>query len=476
MTTRAASRPPAAGPLAILVALVIVAMAQGALWAIVTPPLNGPDEEAHVAYAQYLAETGKRPQADDGTGSLSTQLSTFVSAIGAQAVVQHPEGRIDWPAGSSARSEAASGLPADDGSGPNAAASYPPLYYVATAAAYLVSPDRSITGRLLSMRMVGVALFGVTVALAWMLAAILLAGTWPRVVAAGMVALQPKLGFTAGVVNPDILLIALTSAFLVASALIVRSGVTWQRCAGVVAIVAAAALTHPRGLFLVVPLAFVAWFACWQLVAGREAARRAVGAAGIAGVALFAFLVAALAVRWGDSGPASDIREFGSYIWQFYFPRLDVMTPFGPPYGYRQVFIETFFSTFGQLDVSPSIRFADFVQLAAFIGLVALYTTVVARWRTVVGAWPVVALLALTVGALLLLLHLVGFRELQTGGDPIITGRYLLCAVSIYGLAVAWVLSSLPRRAGPMVAAPILTGSALLSIAGIGLTALRFYG
>ena len=461
----------------LLIALVIVALAQGVAWSIVTPPHNGPDEEAHAAYAQYLAETGGRPIADGGEGSLSGELANFSTGIGARAVVRHPEAVIDWPAGKSALNSAA-GLPdssSGDGSGPNAAAGYPPLYYAAAAGAYLLTPDRSLGGRLLAMRIVGVALFGVTVALAWMLAAAVLSGLWTRVVAAGMVALQPKLGFMAGVVNPDILLVALTSGFLVSGALIIRRGLTWPRALAAVATVAAAALTHPRGLYLFVPLVFLAWFAAWRGVAGREEARRVLAAVGALGAATVGALALFLAARWGDAGPASDVREFGSYLWQFYLPRLDVLTPFGPPYGYRQVFIETFFSSFGQLDVSPSIRFVDLTQAAVFIGLVALYTTVIARWRVVTANWPLVTFLAGTVGSLLLLLHLVGFRELQAGGDPIITGRYLLCAVAVYGLATAWVLGSLPRRAGPVVAAPILMTSALMTIGGIGLTALRFY-
>jgi hypothetical protein len=199
--------------------------------------------------------------------------------------------------------------------------------------------------------------------------------------------------------------------------------------------------------------------------------------AGIAGLGAFAAAVVAQVVRWGDGTPVGDIREFGSYVWQFYFPRIEVLQQFGPEYGYRQVFIETYFSTFGQIDISPSLRFVDLVQVAVFVLLVLLFATVVARWDVIRRAWPETWLLASTFLSLLLLLHLVAFRYLQgTGTDPIITGRYLLCAVAIYAVTGAWVLSSLPRRAGPVVAAPLLMISALMTIGGIGLTALRFYG
>jgi hypothetical protein len=110
------------------------------------------------------------------------------------------------------------------------------------------------------------------------------------------------------------------------------------------------------------------------------------------------------------------------------------------------------------------------------IGLAALYTTVVARWTLVRDNWPTVVLLGGTFLSLLLLLHLAAFRELQGAGDPIITGRYLLCAVSLYGIAAAWVCSSLPKRAGPFIAAPLLAISAVLIVSGVGIAALRFYG
>jgi hypothetical protein len=464
----------------ILAMLVTVALAQGAVWAIVTPPLSGPDEHAHAAYAAFLAVTGDRPSQSPPRGSQSPELATLVSGLGPRSITGHPEGRIDWPA-SAATERALEQLPpgADTNtSGVNATASYPPLYYGLAAGAYLATPGGNIADRLLAMRAVGVLLFGLTVIFTWLLAGVVLAGLWPRALAAGLVALQPKLGFISGVINPDIMLITLTTGFLLAGALIIRRGLTRWRAAAIVATTIAAAFTHPRGLFLAAPLVFVFWFAARETVRreGGKAAHRAVRVAGGALVLAAIALIAALAVRWGNGGPVSDIREFASYIWQFYLPRPTFLQPFGPPYGYRQAFIETYFSVFGQIDTFPSAGFVDLLQAGAMIGLAALYTTVVARWTLVRDNWPTVVLLGGTFLSLLLLLHLAAFRELQGAGDPIITGRYILCAVSIYGIAIAWVCSSLPKRAGPFVAAPLLAISTVLIVSGVGITALRFYG
>lgn len=464
----------------LLAALIFVALAQGALWAVLTPPLNGPDEESHVPYAQYLAETGKRPNLSSGTGSLSPELASLVGGLGASSLIGNPTGRIDWPASSGVNRALAKLPPGSSrtGSGPNAAANYPPLYYGVVAIAYRITPGGKIADRLLAMRLVGVLLFGLTVALTWMLAAVVLAGLWPRVVAAGLVALQPKLGFTAAVINPDILITAIATGFTLAAALIVCRGLSTRRAIAILALTAAAALTHPRGYFLVAPLLFVAWFSARRAAASSDQRRwtTAVDALGVVMIAAAAAATAALIARWGNSTPVSDVREFGSYIWNFYLPRPDFLTQLGPEYGYQQVFIRSFFSDFGQLDVTPSASFVSLVQDGVMLALIALYTTVVARWSTVRKNWPLVAMLLTVLLSMLLLVHLVSYRELQANGDPIITGRYLITAVGIYGIAAAWVMSSLPRRAGPIVASCVLSISAVLALSGIGLTALRFYG
>jgi len=467
-------------PRIILAALVFVALAQGAVWALVTPPLNGPDEESHAPYAQYLAETGKIPSEFTGHGTSSEQIFSLVGGLGADALIDNPTGRINWPASASVDRSLAKLPPGsgNTGEGPNPAASYPPLYYGLVAIAYRLTPGGKIVDRLLVMRFVGVLLFGLTVALTWLLAGVVLAGLWPRVVAAGLVALQPKLGFTAGVINPDILITAIATGFILAAALIIRRGLTKKRAVAILALTAAAAATHPRGYFLVAPLAFVAWFSARRAATQRDQRRwvTIINVLGIMTVAVAVVAIAVLIARWGKFAPASDIRQFGSYIFNFYLPRPDFLTQLGPDYGYQQVFIQTFFSGFGQLDVLPSATFISLVQDGVMIALIALYSTVVARWSTVRADWPMVAMLITVVVSMLLLVHLVSYRELQGNGDPIITGRYLLPAVGIYGVAAAWVMSSLPRRAGPVVAASVLSISAVLALSGIGLTALRFYG
>ena len=138
-----------------LVVLLVLAAAHGVAWAVVTAPLNGPDESAHVAYVQDLAENHHAPSRQTGTGSVSTEVGTLYYGLNLAPILLHPEGkptdsRLDLV------KEQLDKLPASarkDGTGPNAAANYPPLYYAYEAVAYKLSPDRSLLGRLFFMRL-----------------------------------------------------------------------------------------------------------------------------------------------------------------------------------------------------------------------------------------------------------------------------------------------------------------------------------
>ena len=78
--------------------------------------------------------------------------------------------------------------------------------------------------------------------------------------------------------------------------------------------------------------------------------------------------------------------------------------------------------------------------------------------------------------SLLALLHISSYRHLQMGPDPIITGRYLLPAIALFGVTIAWVIGSLPRRVAPWIGALLLAGFVLLDIEGFLINAQRFYG
>lgn len=471
--------------LAVLLALTALL---GVGWTSATAPFSGPDEIAHFAYVQHLAETGDGPQREGGVLAQSSEIGVTLGDLGLYPIIGHAEARPDWNAVDDIERSlrrAPSSI-RKDGSGPNPAGNYPPLYYAYGALAYRLSPDTSVLARVTAVRLAGVLLMLLTVLLAWKIACELFVRVWPRVVMTGLVALQPKLGFIAGVVNPDIALVIETTALLLVGLRTAKYGLTWKRALLLGLIAGAGVLTHGRGLALVPPAALAGLLG---LVRFRPALRAALGSIAAGSAALVACGVAATLWTRGHAnggayggqaniGSAFDFREMLSYTWQFYFPRLEAMTVRGgPDYGYRQVWIDTFFGSFGSLEVNFRPRTYDAVQVAAAVGILAVYSFVLVRWRRVRSKWVEVVLLLGTLGSMLALLHVVSYNALRGGGlDPIITGRYLLPCIAIYGAAAAWVCSSLPRRLGVVVGTLLLVSSAMLAIGGLGQSMARFYG
>jgi len=467
-----------------LVVLLFLAAAHGVAWAVVTAPLNGPDESAHFAYAQALAENHHAPSRTGGTGSTSTGAGTVYFGLNLEPILLHPEGK---PTSSAidrinAQLDKQPASARKDGTGPNAAANYPPVYYAYEAVAYELSPARSLLGRMFFMRLATTLLLVVTVWLTWLIAAELFARTWVRTLATGLVALQPKLGFGGGIINPDLMLVMVATGALLMGLRLVRHGPTLGRVLGLAVFAGAGAVVHPRGLFLP-PFAVIALGI--GLVRAWPGRRRALAfGAAVLGIT---FACVAISIAWsqGHAGGAISenpvggfsARQFLSYLWQFYLPKLSVMGPkVGPAdYGYRQVYIDSYFSAFASFSVSYRPAILDLLQALAGIGLVALWTTIVSRWYLVVARWREVAVCVVFFLGLMSLLHIVSYMNLRGSTDPVLTGRYLLPAVALYGCAIAWVASSLPRRLGVALAGLLLGGALLLAIGGVGLSLDRFY-
>jgi hypothetical protein len=298
-----------------------------------------------------------------------------------------------------------------------------------------------------------------------------------------MVALQPKLGHGAGVINPDLALVLVATGALLMGLRVVRHGPTLGRILWLAVFCGAGSLIHPRGLFLppfaviALAIALLRFWPGWRRGLALSAAVVAIGIASIA-----------IAVAWsrGHGGSAIsenpvaggfNARQFLSYVWQFYLPKLGFMDPkVGPAaYGYRQVYIDSFFSQFASFSVNYRVIVLDALQVLAGIGLIALWSTIVTRWSVVVARWREVAVCVVFFVGLMSLLHLVSYLNLRGGIDPVLTGRYLLPAVALYGCAIAWVASSLPRRLGVPLAGILLGGALLLAIGGVGLSLDRFY-
>src|SRR3712207_6780478 len=90
----------------VLLAVFIAATA----WAFAVPVFQAPDEDAHVAYVQTLAELGRRPAPDprpDEEGAKATEQDLLERASGFLSSHQRIEADPEWSAAAGARGRAA---------------------------------------------------------------------------------------------------------------------------------------------------------------------------------------------------------------------------------------------------------------------------------------------------------------------------------------------------------------------------------
>jgi hypothetical protein len=262
-------------------------------------------------------------------------------------------------------------------------------------------------------------------------------------------------------------------------ALIVNRGLSWRLLALLGLSVLAASLTHVRGVGLAAPAVLAVGLAWWRHRTPRDEPARAprpawVPIAAWAGVAVLILVaVSAYATRW----QWGQLDGFWSYLWQFYLPRLPGMTtPLGPAWGVDQVYLDRFLSTFVQFEVGFPQELRDGLRWAIYAGLVLV---VVAAWRhrRALGARrDVVIVMVAAILLVILSLHAAAFRALLVNpADPVITGRYLLMLIPLFGVGVAAAMSALSGRARAVATGGLLAGGFLLQLTAFGLIVARFY-
>lgn len=466
-------------PLAILLA---VATVQFLAWMLVLPALQAPDEAEHFAYTQRLVETGQRPPREGDARPRSPELDLARIDAGLTPLEGNLSARPYWTALDErlwrARDAALGPHARDARTGPISTSRNPPGYYLYAGIAYEAASGGSFFDRLYAMRLANLPLYLLTIVMTWVLAGQLLGrALWPRTVAAGVVALQPQFVAVAAGVSPDPMLIAVWSAFLVLAVRTLRRGLTWPAAAGIGALALASVLTHPRGA----PLAILALLVFVLALRPKLAGRVPVWGIALGGAAALALVVVALVagagVLRGSGGAGFSVREFASYVWQFYLPKLPFMSPaLGPGFTAKTAFVDTFYGAFASLEVRWPAPVYDVLAAATLVTLAGFAAVAIrARERLRAHADVVVLLLAAPL-ILLAALHFAAYRSLRSApGDPVIVGRYLFVLLAPTGVAVAAVVRALPARLAVASGSAVLFSGALLGIAGLGLTAARFY-
>lgn len=490
--TRTLRRVPRAGWICFVVAFV-----NAAIWAVVVPPFQVPDEVTHFAYAQYLAETGKAPP--QGTGTVySDQEAAAQNYLLLLTVIGHVQQRgVFTPAEEqSFRKQVAqaSTLSPLSGGGATNATNQPPLYYALAAIPYWLSPSHSLLGRLATMRLLSALLAAITVLAIFLFIRELLPGTpWAWVVGALAVAFQPQFNFIAAGVNGDNLLYTASALTLLTLVRTYKRGLTVRRGAligGAVAIGLLSKLTYwglTPGIALAVLL--IAWRARISLGIPRTIKALAVTAAvALVPAALYGVLNVTvwnrgslLAGGLGGTtatvhGAAITLAQTLSYIWQFYLPRLPFMHQTYVSNGAHGIWIDGFIGHFGWLDYTfPAwvYTYGQYVLYAAFVlACIACANRLRAlrRWLPLIACFIVIGLgLVYEIGS-------AGIHYFLDTGAVFEQARYLFPLLALYGLMVSLAPRALPRRWAPALGAGLVILAMTHGLFALTLTISRYYG
>lgn len=472
-------------------ACALVAVLNALAWSLITPPFHVPDENAHVAYAQYVAEAG-RP-AKKQSLPLSPQEESVLAALHFYDVIGRPNVRVSTGSAEEAQLAAAERThPSPKGpGGAGSASNNPPLYYAAAAVAYRLSPGSSLLDRLAVMRVLSALIAGGTVLLTFLFLRELLPRapwTWP--LGALAVAFQPMFGFIAGGVQVDNALTLCAAGLLLAIAIALRRGLTPGRGLAI-GLVLAAGLLVKTTMVAFAPAAAVAVLIAALRV--RDDRRNALGgmAAAAAGLAVpvVAFVVLSTAV-WHrpiagsvgavahtKQGLSPDFREQLVYAWQLYLPRLPFMKDefMGgwPPW---DLWYRGLLGRFGWLDYQfpqwvawTVLPLIVMVVAAALSGLVRLRSLVRGRWLEL-GVYVLFAL------GLLGTIAVAGYRARLVNDEAFEQARYLLPLLPLFAGLVAVAARALGRRWGAALGGLVVMASIALTVFGELLTLGRYYG
>ena len=445
----------------------------GIAWALLVPAFQAPDEDSHFAYAQSLVERGDLP-GDATRRPLSTEQEAAINATNADqapALVGQAANGSDTARALVARTEwseaaydrwrsAEEALPdsaRSDGGGPVPSAGNPPLYFLYQAPAYAAASAGDLFDRLYVMRLWSVALLLVTTVGAWLLAGELFGrDRLLQLVAAAVAGLQPMVVFMSSSVNPDAMLYALWSLSLWLGVRVLKYGLA-RDCCALLGLVGLAVVTKATS-YALVPAAL---FALVVAAVRRGGARRRTAAVLVAAVLALALPVGTwlgvagaldrpavnrVATEHGLTLTSFSVRDLGSYLWQFYLPRLPFQERFGgmPQLPAYNVWLKAGLGC---------VRLAGGDVPARGLRVARVVTAGDDARGARVRAAPapgldlaVAAFFAIAAAMLLAGLHWTEFRTLTGGSGAFNQGRYLLPLIALGGAAVAATVALVPER------------------------------
>jgi 4-amino-4-deoxy-L-arabinose transferase-like glycosyltransferase len=490
---RAASEPGAREPrfpaplrlLLVLVAIVAVA------WAFLNPPWQVTDETRHFPYVQTLAELHHLPGGPGRAESSEQLVATYwMNSFQTQFnILANPEWTHaiyrEWRVGGRA-------IPRDDGGGFNYAAVNPPAYYAYQAIPYLLGSGTDIFSRLILLRLAGALWLLVATVATWKLIGELFGRRQGlQLAGAATVGLWPMVSYVTVAVNPDGMVVGLTALALWLGVRTSLRGLTWRRGLALGAVVGLAVITKATSLALVPGAAAAVLIGLLRV--RRSGWRLPIASGALAAVAFLVPVVgwrvlSALTARpaFGQAavlGAGFDIHSFASYLWQYYLPmlpfqqKLVTVFPVISTFPLYNTWIGNGFATFGWTDVwFPPVWYRGFAAVTALVAVVSLWSLVrrlLAPDRLRVLA-PL-AVIVLTVGALLAGLHWTDYQNWRIHAQPFMSGRYLMPLMPVAGVAVAAALRAFRGRLAGALTGTWLAFLLLFQLAALGLIVDHYY-
>ena len=480
------------------ITVTLAAFLNAAIWSIVMPAFNAPDEAAHYAYVESLGEHHRLPYKDPSRpgGSYSAEALLAIQYT-ALHVTQHPEIKLPWTRleqsqWARANSTVRERQPDLVGGGYTAARAYSPFYYVLDLPAYLAVKGSDVFTRLGLMRLVSALLAGLTALAAFLFVRELFpTRTWAAALGGFAVAFQPMFAQMGGAVNNDILLFLMATLELYVLARIWRRGMSLAHALAAGTVLGLGVLAKPTMVAFIPVVAAV--FLC-VLIRDRWRPRSIASWTGAA-VAPFLVLLTLNYAVWGASGglgsPAESttpergtphLPEFLSYLWQWYLPRLPFMYSEFWSRTYEHVsfplydlFFVGFWADFGHLEIDyPGWVYGILIGCCVAVLVLVAVAAVRARpRRDVLAAGLLLGVLPVAFTALLV--NVRAYLTLIESNEPFAQGRYLLQTVGVLGAALAAAAVGLGDRRGRVLAVVMVVSLAAFNAFSLGLVLVRFY-
>lgn len=471
-------------------ALVAAALAVGLAWALLTPPFQVPDETSHVAYVQYLSETGKLPVERPDVPPFSGEQRNVMGALSFARVIGRPLEHVPTTAADERYLRRVEGVkaPASGGNAATASAN-PPLYYLLEAPIFLATSGGSLLTQVLAMRLLSVLLMGGSVLFAVLFLREMLPGSpWTWTAGGLACAFLPILGSVGGGVNPDSLLFLAATALFFGVGRVLRCGLTTRRACLVGGALAAGLLTKPL-FFALAPVA-VAGLVLAALRQRRGSLRPLAAAAAVLVVPVafvavvgatafdhpyFAVATAVADTQAGDTASGGSLARQASYMLQLFLPRLPFLTDQIAGAPIRDTWVNGFVGVFGWVDYG----FGEDAKIRGtriFLLLLALTAVALVRSRGAVRArWRLLVCCLIGLAAVPAAVAVVDYQATLSNGARFQQARYLLPLLALYGGLFALAAKAPGPRLGRLVLPVLWAAVALHTLAAMVLTVNRYY-